>query len=128
MNPSVPISWGELIDKVTILEIKTERLISESALLNVRHELAQISPLAAKAETLHPHIAALRGELKRVNQTLWTIEDDIRAKEAANSFDADFIALARAVYHNNDSRGRLKGEINALLKSDITEEKQYSRY
>ena len=67
-------------------------------------------------------------ELKRVNETLWQIEDDIRAKEAAKAFDADFIALARAIYRNNDERGRLKQEINALLKSDVTEEKQYSQY
>jgi peptidoglycan hydrolase CwlO-like protein len=128
MNPSVPVSWGELLDKVTILEIKTERLTSESALKNVRHELAQLSPLTGKAEALHPDIVSLKAELKRVNQTLWQIEDDIREKEAQKSFDADFIALARAVYHNNDRRGRLKQEINKLLKSDITEEKQYSRY
>jgi len=128
MTPSVPVSWGELIDKVTILEIKSERLASETALANVRRELAQLSPLAKEAESLHPKIASHKAELKRVNPTLWQIEDDIREKEAQQSFDADFIALARAVYHQNDRRGRLKQEINALAKSDITEEKQYSRY
>jgi chromosome segregation ATPase len=128
MNPSIPVSWGELLDKVTILEIKSERLMSETALKNVRHELAQLAPIAAKAEPLHPKIASLKAELKRVNETLWQIEDDIRAKEAKKSFDADFIRLARAVYHNNDQRGRLKQEINALSKSGISEEKQYSRY
>ena len=103
MNPSVPVSWGELLDKVTILEIKTERLKSESALKNVRHELAQLSPLTGKAEALHPDIVSLKAELKQINETLWQIEDDIREKEAPKSFDADFIALARAVYHNNDA-------------------------
>jgi uncharacterized coiled-coil DUF342 family protein len=128
MTPSVPVSWGELLDKVTILEIKRERLTSQAAVTNVRRELEQLSPFAQKAEDLHPELAGLRNELKRVNETLWQIEDDIRAKEAANSFDAEFIRLARAVYYNNDERGRLKHQINALLKSSITEEKQYSRY
>jgi len=128
MNPSIPVSWGELIDKVTILEIKSERLTSPTALANVRRELAQLSASAGEAESLHPKIALLKRELKRVNETLWRIEDDIREKEAQMNFDADFIALARAVYRNNDERGRLKQEIDALLKSDISEEKQYSRY
>ena len=128
MNPTVPVSWGELLDKVTILEIKAERLTSETALANVRHELSQLGPTAAKAVSLHPGVVALKGDLKRVNETLWQIEDDIRDKEAQQSFDAEFIRLARAVYHTNDQRGRLKQQINALLKSDIREEKQYSRY
>jgi len=127
-NPTVAISWGELIDKVTILEIKTERLTSKPALENVRRELARLAGIADAAQDLEPKLVPLRGELKRVNETLWQIEDDIRAKEAARVFDQDFIALARAVYHNNDRRGVLKQQINALLKSDITEEKQYSQY
>ncbi len=127
-NPTVAISWGELIDKVTILEIKTERLTSKPALENVRRELSKLAGIADAAQDLEPKLALLRGELKRVNETLWQIEDDIRAKEAARVFDQDFIALARAVYHNNDRRGVLKQQINALLKSDIVEEKQYSQY
>ena len=128
MNPSIPVSWGELIDKVTILEIKAQWLTSETARDNVRRELAQLAPIAASAEGMHPEIAKLKAELKRVNETLWQIEDDIREKEAEKSFDADFIALSRAVYHNTDTRGRLKQKINTLLQSDITEEKQYSTY
>ena len=128
MNPTVPVSWGELLDKITILEIKAQRLTSETALANVRHELSRLGPTAAQALSLHAGVAALKDALKRVNETLWQIEDDIRDKEAAQSFDADFIRLARAVYHNNDERGRLKQQINMLLKSDIREEKQYSRY
>ena len=84
--------------------------------------------IADTAQNLEPKLAPLKEELKRVNETLWQIEDDIRAKEAERIFDVDFIALARAVYHNNDKRGVLKQQINALLKSDITEEKQYSQY
>ena len=127
-NPSIPVSWGELIDKITILEIKSERLTSKSALENVQRELSTLAALASEAQSLEPKLALLRAELKRVNETLWQIEDDIRAKEAQRTFDQDFIALARAVYHNNDRRGVLKQQINALLKSDIVEEKQYSPY
>jgi hypothetical protein len=128
MSPVVPVSWGELLDKVTILEIKSERLSSEAARDNVRRELAQLRVFSDEAESLHPDIAALKHQLRQVNETLWQIEDDIREKEAKKSFDAQFIALARAVYRNNDERGRIKQKINALLKSDIAEEKQYSRY
>ena len=128
MNPSVPVSWGELLDKITILEIKSERLTSEGALANVGHELAQLSSFAEKAQGLDPEIARLKNELKQINETLWQIEDDIRKKEAAKSFDAEFIRLAREVYRTNDARGRLKQQINALLKSALTEEKQYSQY
>ena len=128
MNPSVPVSWGELLDKVTILEIKAQRLKSEAALANVRHELEQLSSYAQQAESLDPDIPGLKRELKQINQTLWQIEDDIREKEAVKTFDAEFVRLARAVYHNNDERGRLKQQINMKLKSGLTEEKQYSQY
>ena len=128
MNPSVPVSWGELLDKVTILEIKAERLTSEPALKNVRYELEQLSSFAQEAMGRDPEIPRLKAQMKEINQTLWQIEDDIREKEAAKSFDAEFVRLARAVYHTNDARGRLKQQINALLKSGITEEKHYSRY
>ena len=128
MNPSVPVSWGELLDKVTILEIKAARLTSQAALANVRRELEQLLPFAQQAEGMSPEIAGLKAELKRINETLWQIEDDIREKEAAKSFDAEFVRLARAVYHSNDARGRVKQQINLALKSGLTEEKQYSRY
>jgi hypothetical protein len=127
-NPSIPVSWGELIDKITILEIKSERLISKPALENVRRELLRLTGIAGEVENREPKLVPLRAELKRVNETLWQIEDDIRVKEAERTFDQNFIALARAVYHNNDKRGVLKQQIDGLLKSDITEEKQYSPY
>src|SRR6476646_2351274 len=104
MNPSVPVSWGELIDKVTILEIKSERLKAEPALKNVRHELAVLRPFADEA-LRNDEVTALKTELKRINETLWKIEDDIRDKEAAKSFDGEFVRLARAVYYTNDERG-----------------------
>jgi hypothetical protein len=128
MNPHVQVSWGELIDKVTILEIKSAKLTSEAALANVRRELAHLSGIAEAAIAQNPGVGAVKAQLRAANEQLWQIEDDIRAKEAGKSFDADFIALARAVYHTNDHRGRLKREIDRLLQSDFMEEKQYAKY
>jgi hypothetical protein len=124
----VPVSWGELADKITILEIKAERLSSETARDNVKRELDQLTRLWQTAEQEQPAAIALKSSLKRANETLWQIEDDIRAKEAQKTFDAEFIALARAVYHTNDERSRLKHAISELLQSEIVEEKQYSVY
>ena len=127
MNPSVPVSWGELVDKLTILEVKSERLSSETARANVRRELAMLAAIAQRVEA-EPKLAPLRAALKQVNATLFGIEDEIRVKEAEKNFDADLIRLARAVYHTNDERARLKRSIDALLGSEIVEEKQYSAY
>jgi hypothetical protein len=128
MSPAIAVSWGELIDRITILEIKAELLESEVSRNNVRRELEQLASAALPAERQHPELAALKTSLRRVNETLWQIEDDIREKEAAKCFDQKFIDLARAVYRTNDERGHIKHQINALLKSDLGEEKQYSRY
>ena len=128
MSPAIAVSWGELIDRITILEIKSELLESEVSRANVRHELQQLSNAAAPAEAQHPDIPGLREALKRVNETLWQIEDDIREKEATKCFDQEFVDLARAIYRTNDERSRIKGEINARLKSDVKDEKQYPRY
>lgn len=125
--PSVEVSWGELVDKLTILEIKERRLSSPDAVANVRRELA-ILRAALQGGGAATKIAALKTELAVVNEQLWEIEDKIRAKEAADSFDKEFIELARSVYFSNDKRAELKREINALLRSDIVEEKQYTRY
>jgi len=125
--PNVEVSWGELIDKITILEIKQQRLTSPQAVANVRRELAALSRVV---QELNPPKAldALTQSLKSINETLWEIEDRIRAKEAARSFDAQFIELARSVYRNNDERARLKREINAVMQSGLVEEKQYTPY
>lgn len=127
MNPVVPVSWGELLDRVTILEIKLERLSDADARERVRQELVLLSETAATA-LRHDGIPVLKTKLRAVNETLWAIEDDIRAHEAQQKFDAEFVRLARAVYRNNDERGRLKREINELLGSPIGEEKQYMKY
>jgi hypothetical protein len=128
MNPRVALSWGELIDKITILEIKTQQLRAPAAQANAAHELALLRTVLAELTESPPALAALRGELAAVNRRLWDIEDDIRRKEAARTFDAEFIELARAVYCNNDERSRIKRAINQLLGSDIIEEKQYVGY
>lgn len=128
MNPTVSISWGELIDRLTILEIKAERLSDDAARTRVARELAALSDMADSAAAREPRVLALKNALQEVNETLWSIEDEIRQKESRQQFDADFIRLARAIYQNNDQRGRLKREINLLLQSDIGEEKQYTKY
>jgi hypothetical protein len=126
--PEVPISWGELIDKMTILEIKAVRLKSPAALANANKELKL---LAAKADaTLHSsgEVPALKDRLSKINAALWDIEDKIREKEARQEFDAEFIELARSVYKQNDERAAIKRQINTLLSSDLIEEKSYSSY
>lgn len=128
MNPTVSISWGELIDRATILEIKAERLSDDAARARAARELAGLSEMADSAAAREPRVLALKNALREVNETLWSIEDEIRQKEARQQFDAEFIRLARAIYQNNDERGRLKREINSLLQSDLGEEKQYTKY
>lgn len=123
--PRVPVSWGELIDKKTILEIKVERLRDPDAVANARRELAPLEATLATLAPPPPELDRLQAELREVNRRLWDIEDAIRQKEAELSFDAGFIELARSVYHTNDERTRIKREINLLLRSGIVEEKQY---
>ena len=125
--PMVALSWGEVIDKITILEIKQQRLSSAQAIDNVRRELAALNKAVA-ATTVPDGLAALKQALGTVNEKLWDIENKIRAKEAASAFDQQFIELARSVYINNDERAKLKREINKLLKSELVEEKQYTSY
>src|SRR5665213_2809014 len=123
--PMVPVSWGELLDKITILQIKQERLEDDAKRANVEAELAALSRIAGAAMA---EAAAALAELKQVNQALWEIEDAIRDKERAGAFDGEFIALARAVYVTNDLRAALKRDINLLLKSALVEEKSYRPY
>lgn len=125
--PSIQVSWGELIDKLTILEIKEQRLLTKESIVNVRYELAALMSVADRT-LARKDLAALKKELKSINETLWEVEDKIRAKEAAQSFDQEFIQLARSVYINNDRRGHLIRRINVLLNSAIGEEKQYTSY
>ncbi len=123
--PLVPMSWGELLDKITILEIKTIRLPTDESRANAEKELALLRELAAPVAE---QAAPLAARLKAVNGELWEIEDRIREHERAGKFDDGFIALARSVYRTNDERGRIKRQINLALGSALTEEKSYQPY
>lgn len=125
---SVPVSYGELIDKLTILEIKAERMRDPAKLANVRDELALLAATWANAVASAADIVAERTELKRINESLWEIEDEIRLKEKAHAYDARFIELARAVYVTNDRRAAVKRTINQKLGSRLVEEKSYQDY
>lgn len=124
-NPSVPVSWGELLDKITILEIKRERIVRDEARANVTREHSLLSRAGA-AVLADGRVRQLFGQLKAVNADLWEIEDAIRCEEAASRFGDTFIRLARAVYHRNDERAALKREINLALESELIEEKSYA--
>lgn len=125
---NVQTSPGEFLDKLTILEIKSERIEDAAKLGNVRRELELLRSTWAASPLAGRDVAALVAELKRVNETLWEIEDRIRAKESGRSFDAEFVELARSVYRTNDRRAEIKREINVALGSDLLEEKSYQRY
>jgi hypothetical protein len=124
----VEIAPGELIDKITILEIKSERMDDPAKLENVRRELEILSATRDGELDGSEELDELAAKLKTVNEKLWVIEDDIRDCEAAGDFGETFIGLARAVYQINDKRARLKREINVLLRSEIIEEKSYKPY
>jgi len=124
----VPISPGELIDKLTILEIKSERMGDERKLANVRLELKLLTETWNKSDYAKFDIAAEWKELKRINAALWDIEDHIRDEERAKRFGEKFIELARAVYVTNDDRAAVKRKINEKLGSKIVEEKSYADY
>jgi hypothetical protein len=125
---SVPVSFGELLDKVAILEIKSERMSDAGKLANVRRELDALNETWSKSAESRIDIADLLAALKAVNERLWVIEDDIRIKESRQEFDAEFVALARSVYFENDERARLKRDINLKLGSALVEEKSYQDY
>lgn len=124
----VPVSVGEVVDKVTILEIKSDRISDESKLKNIRTELEQLRPLVSGGVFDTAEVTALFDGLRAVNSELWDIEDDIRAEEAAGRFGDRFIELARAVYVTNDRRAELKKKINLATGSDLVEEKSYEDY
>jgi hypothetical protein len=125
---SVPVSAGELIDKITILEIKSERIRDPAKLANVRAELDALATAWSAHAMAQIDIAGERQRLKAVNEALWEIEDRIRLKEKAQAFDAEFVDLARSVYFRNDERAAVKREINQRLGSVLVEEKSYQDY
>ena len=124
----VPVSFGELLDKIAILQIKSERMSDQAKLANVRNELSALDATWGQHPASKQDIAGLRADLKAVNERLWVIEDDIRLQEKAQAFDAEFVRLARAVYFENDIRARIKKDINLALGSSYVEEKSYQDY
>jgi transcriptional regulator of nitric oxide reductase len=127
-NVLVPVSPGEVLDKITILEIKSERMNDPAKLANVRAELALLRDTWSTAVREDEVVRALHAQLKEINETLWVIEDDIRDKERAREFDQRFIELARSVYFTNDRRSAVKKQLNLHLGSRIIEEKSYQDY
>ena len=124
----VPVSFGELLDKVAILQIKSERMTDPAKVANVRAELSALEHTWMAHPAAVKDIARLRAELKAVNERLWEIEDAIRLEEAAGRFDDGFVRLARSVYLENDERARIKRAINDALGSAYVEEKSYEDY
>ena len=125
---TVPVSFGELLDKLSILQIKSERMDDPAKLANVRTELSALEQTWMAHPAAGHDIVRLRAELKAVNERLWDIEDAVRVKERAGEFGEDFVQLARSVYLENDERARIKKAINLALGSAYVEEKSYADY
>jgi chaperonin cofactor prefoldin len=124
----IPISPGELLDKITILQIKAERIDDAAKVANVKTELEMLSKVWNETVKADDEISALTAELKSINEALWEIEDDIRDEERNKRFGDRFIELARAVYVTNDERANAKKKVNLHLNSTIVEEKSYQDY
>ena len=125
---AVPVSFGELLDKISILQIKSERITDAAKLANVRAELDALTATWQQHRAASIDIVALLDALKAVNERLWDIEDAVRLKERDQAFDASFVELARSVYLQNDERARIKKAINLALGSAYVEEKSYREY
>ena len=128
MTIKVELAYGELLDKVTILQIKSERISDESKLSNVNKELNLLNDLWKSDKKSSVDISEEFTALKDINEKIWDIEDGIRDKERVKEFDQEFIELARSVYFSNDTRAEIKRDINLKLGSDLLEEKSYSNY
>ena len=124
----IQVSSGELLDKITILEIKNERISDPKKLANVRNELASLAAENPFDLTNWAELSALLEELRIVNRKLWDIEDQIRTCESISDFGDTFVQLARSVYVQNDARADIKKSIDILTKSNLTEEKSYASY
>ena len=127
-NLVIPISPGELIDKITILEIKRESIVDKEKLSNINLEYKVLLETLENKIIASNEIDSLRIKLKTINKRLWDIEDQLRDLERSKTFNEDFIKLARSVYFTNDERSEIKKSINKLLNSEIVEEKSYSKY
>lgn len=125
---STPMSVGELLDKITILEIKSREIKDEGKLQNIRHELALLQQTWIATGLRNDQTDDLQKSLEDINMKLWRIEDDIRICEKEKNFDEPFVQLARSVYFTNDERAAIKKQINELTGSDLVEEKSYESY
>src|SRR5262249_18721982 len=123
--PRVEVSWGELLDKISILEIKAERMTSAASIANVRRELEHLKPALSGIAPISLQVEKSRAGLRIINEKLWELEDAIRLCEAEGRFDSHFVELARKIYASNDERAKLKRQINLLMNSAFVEEKQY---
>ena len=123
-----PVSIGELLDKIVILEIKEERISEEEKLINVRNELESLRSICPSSLTDNPDIALWETSLREANSQLWDLEDRIRDKERAEDFGPEFVDIARLIYRTNDQRAHAKKMINVLCGSEIVEEKSYQPY
>jgi len=126
-TPVVPVSWGELIDKITILEIKNSKIESIDSINNIQKELKELSNIA-KINKLPEKIIFLKRDLTDINLKLWAVEDEIREKDFKSQFDEEFIELAKSVYRLNDVRAQIKKFINLTLQSELIEEKSYKKF
>ena len=128
MQLQVPVSVGEVLDKITILQIKLAHISDAAKRVNIQNELDALLPVVASDAFTTDQMQGLMAELKAVNEVLWKIEDDIREKEAAKNFKAEFIRLARSVYKTNDKRAEIKKQINLATGSNLVEEKSFESY
>lgn len=125
---TTPMSVGELLDKITILEIKSDKIKDTKKLKNINHELKLLTNTWLETGLSNEKTEALKNDLKTVNLRLWAIEDEIRIKEKNREFDDEFIKLARSVYYENDDRAKVKKALNLLTGSELVEEKSYESY
>jgi hypothetical protein len=128
MSIKTEISVGEFLDKLSILQIKQDRIKEVAKLVNIKREIETLMTIWVSSAYCAAGIDAELEQLRQVNEQLWDIEDDIRTKEAKGEFDSDFIRLARAVYITNDRRARIKKTINEKVASGLVEEKSYKDY
>ena len=127
-NLKVPISLGELIDKITILRIKSNKINSNEAQKNIRLELEKLEHILNETMLINTNLKNFETKLSKINQSLWDIEDQLREKEKEKKFDKKFISLARMVYYKNDERAKIKRMINKNFGSELIEEKSYTQY
>ena len=127
-NLKIPISLGELIDKITILRIKFEKINSNEAKKNICLELEKLQQVLNEKIIIDTNLKNFEIKLSKINQSLWVIEDKLREKEKEKKFDKNFISLARLVYHKNDERAKIKRKINKSFGSELIEEKSYTKY